>query len=362
MKTQRPLLLLAFAIAVLLAHPACNGFFVDDVTDEGQFVFVANNNGGTPGSVSGFLIDEFNGSLSQLTGSPFAAGTGPVDLDADADGTLLYVANQGGTISGFAIDANTGALTQVTGSPFSVTAPVSIAVDPAGRFVYILGAAGDVSPRRINSAGTLEIAGTGSQAGSSPQEVRVAPSGALVYVAGGDTGTFVFTVNSTDGSLTHTQTVIPATSGFHSDVVMEPQGEFAYVLDFANDRVHAYTVDSPNGQLAEITGSPFETGDGPVAIAADPTGQFIYVVNRTSGDVSAYSIGNDGALTAIANSPFDAGTSPSSLAVDPSGSFLYVGNDGSNNLSIFQIGSSGALSSLGTRSTGTDPVAVVAVP
>lgn len=359
---RRTLVLFAVAAALLLSLAGCNGFFVDDVTEEGEFVFVANNNAGTSGSVSGFLIDDGSGSLSQISGSPFAAGTGPLDVHSDADGRFLYVANQS-NISAYTIDADNGRLTSV-GDPFTSTAPVALAVDPAARFLFVLSSAGVVTPLRIDSStGALSTAGTESQAGSAPREIHVAPSGALVYVAGGSSGTFVFSVNSSDGSLANNQTVTPAASGFHTDVVVEPQGRFAYVVDSENDQVHAFTVASTTGQLAEITGSPYETGGVPFAVAVDPTANFVYVVNRGSGDVSGYTIGSDGALTEMANSPFDAGTTPESLAVDPSGRFLYVANRGSNNLSVFQINTTtGALSATGTRSTGTEPVSVVAVP
>ena len=359
---RRTLVLSSIAAAVLLALAGCNGFFVDDVTEEGEFVFVANNNAGTSGSVSGFLIDDGSGSLSQISGSPFAAGTGPVDLHSDANGRFLYVANQS-NISAFTIDPDNGTLTSI-GDAFTSTAPIALAVDPAARFLFVLSSSGVVTPLRINSStGALETAGTGSQAGSAPREIHVAPSGALVYVAAGSSGTFVFSVNSTDGSLTNNQTVTPAAGGFHTDVVVEPQGRFAYVIDSENDQVHAFNVASTTGQLTEIAGSPFETGGVPFALAVDPTAKFIYVVNRGSGDVSGYTIGSDGALTEMDSSPFDAGTNPEAVAVDPSGRFLYVANRASNNVSVFQINSAtGALTATGTRSTGTEPVSVVAVP
>src|SRR5687767_6000523 len=180
MTPRNTFVLLLMTAALLLALAGCNGFFVDDVTEEGEFVFVANNNAGTTGSVSGFLIEATNGSLAQLSGSPFSAGTGPLDLDSDANGQFLYVANQG-NITAFTIDPDNGGLAQVNGSPFTSTGPVALAVDPSARFLYVLGAAGTVTPLRINSStGALETAGTGSQAGSSPQEIHVAPSGALV--------------------------------------------------------------------------------------------------------------------------------------------------------------------------------------
>ncbi len=52
---------------------------------------------------------------------------------------FVYVANDGdGTISAYSINSATGALTQVTGSPFTAgTNPRSVAVDPTARFFVV---------------------------------------------------------------------------------------------------------------------------------------------------------------------------------------------------------------------------------
>ena len=65
-------------------------------------------------------MDPLAGTLTPISGSPFAAGTNPSSL-AMAHGQL-YVANQGSNnISAFAVDFNSGALTPVPGSPFAVS-------------------------------------------------------------------------------------------------------------------------------------------------------------------------------------------------------------------------------------------------
>ena len=59
-------------------------------------------------------------------------------------GRFLYAANSygpvgtSGTVSGYDINAITGALTAIGGSPFGAeTGPISIAVDPSDKFVYV---------------------------------------------------------------------------------------------------------------------------------------------------------------------------------------------------------------------------------
>ena len=79
------------------------------------FLFVAEINTG----LRVFSIGS-GGSLSEVSGSPYAVGTGPTAVDLDATGSYVYVANKGSNnISAFTLTAASGKLTAVAGSPFS---------------------------------------------------------------------------------------------------------------------------------------------------------------------------------------------------------------------------------------------------
>src|SRR5579871_5750064 len=73
----------------------------------------ANNN------VIAYSLNTHTGALTQIAGSPFPAGTGPVATAASASGPFLYAANRNSNnVSAYTINATTGALTAVAGSPF----------------------------------------------------------------------------------------------------------------------------------------------------------------------------------------------------------------------------------------------------
>ena len=137
----RKLRLGAFSFFVLVALVAgCNNFFTNEGNDGGgttvqpRFVYTANSGSD---NVSGFVVNTSTGDLTAAVNSPYNAGTSPNSVGADADGTLLYVANEGGGVSGFVISRANGSLAQVAGSPFtSGTNFTAVAVDPAARFVY----------------------------------------------------------------------------------------------------------------------------------------------------------------------------------------------------------------------------------
>jgi lactonase family protein with 7-bladed beta-propeller len=111
------------------------------VTPDGKFVVVANS---ATSTVAVFSLDASTGALTEVPGSPFASGQqaglvaiGPPALAGTPSGKFVFVA--GGNISAYTIDS-AGSLTSVPGTPVSIGAnaqPISIAVDPAGKFVYV---------------------------------------------------------------------------------------------------------------------------------------------------------------------------------------------------------------------------------
>ena len=100
------------------------------------FAYVANQGSG---NVSAYAIDTSTGALSEVAGSPFAAGIGPESISVHPSGKFAYVANFGsanvsGSVSAYTIDASTGALSEVVGSPFPAgTSPVNLTIARAIR-------------------------------------------------------------------------------------------------------------------------------------------------------------------------------------------------------------------------------------
>ena len=100
-----------------------------------KFAYVTNGNSN---DVSAYTINSATGALTAVTGSPFAAGTGPTSVAVDPWGRFLYVANGGfpGSVSVYVINPTNGALTALASLSVSGT-PAGVAVDPTGKFVYV---------------------------------------------------------------------------------------------------------------------------------------------------------------------------------------------------------------------------------
>jgi 6-phosphogluconolactonase len=202
-----------------------------------------------------------------------------------------------------------------------------------------------------NSGELTQIAGSPFPAGDGAESMVIHPSGKFLYVANpGDAENDVslFTI-ATDGTLTE---VTPRTSvaplGSQPQLlVMDPSGNFLYVMNSGSNNISVFSIDPTAGGLTPVTGSPFFTGLTPQYMALAPAGNLLYVTSpvgsgQSLGTIEGFSV-TSGVLSPLGVTPSD-GASPSGLAINPKGTFLYVANKSSNTISIFAISASGALS------------------
>lgn len=321
------------------------------------YVYINNN---TPGmnSVTAFARGA-DGTLTPLTGSPFAigccgtgSGVGSQDgLVLSSDGRFLLAANPGGdSIAVLSIGAS-GALEPVSGSPFPSGGkkPVSIAVHNQLVFVANAGNGGS------NYAG-FTLAANGSLA---------LIDGSIVAVAdGASLGEVVF---SADGTRLVGMRVDPSTidsfavdQGGHlkpapgSPFMAEGAGPFGsqflpaggpelFVSNAhdgpGNGTVSAFNV-ATDGTFKALPGSPYANQQtAPCWVAISPDGKLLFATNTMSDSVSTYSIGADGALTLVGNATLTGGPKlgATETRVDPSGRYLYVLEGGTNAISVLAI-------------------------
>jgi 6-phosphogluconolactonase (cycloisomerase 2 family) len=386
----------------------------------GWFVYVAN---GGSDSVSTYAIDSSTGALTSV-GTPLAVGPAPASVAVEPSGKFAYVAMGGSDVlSAYSIDSITGALTGI-GTFGAGQQPRAVTVDPYGKFVYVANYFSgyfrkppEVSAYTLDSiTGVLTATGPVIPvwAGNYPISITVDPAGRFAYLLYQTYSPNIrpFSIDSATGGLTDAGLGID--SGYASSLTIDPSGNFAYTTDSARSEVSAFTRNPGNGAMiahSTITGrrggfamsmtegtSPVNysprfafvanqtsndvsvytikdgalvsagpavaAGTAPYAVAADPAGRFAYVANHGSNDVSAYAIDSiSGALTSV-GTPIAAGTNPFSATVDPSGRFVYVANYGSGNVSGFAIAPvTGALTSVGAAvATGTNPYQVAVDP
>jgi YVTN family beta-propeller protein len=317
-----------------------------------------------------YTINPMTGALTSI-GPPVDSGDeGAQSVAVDPSGKFVYVANWGegdtaGSVSAYAINPTTGVLTSIgtieapcapPPSPGSC-APLSVAVDPTDRFVYVANEGGfaptSISTYTINATtGALKFTGLIASGGRAVS-VTVHPTGKFVYVAdvsngfsGENNNVSTYTINGTTGVLTSIGNITAGVSP--NSIAIDPSGKFAYVTNSGSNDVSMYTVDATTGTLTSM--GPIAAGASPSSVAVDPTGKFAYVTSRSTG-VLMYTINaTTGVLTSIGI--ISAGLSPSSIAIDPSGKFAYVTNADSNDVSMYRIdGTTGFLTLIGTIGT-----------
>jgi 6-phosphogluconolactonase (cycloisomerase 2 family) len=142
------------------------------------YLYIARS--GTNGGVAVYSIGS-GGSLTAVTGSPFAAGSGTFSVALDSTGTYAYAANRrDGTVSGYTIVPSTTALglslTQLSGSPYtSGTTVQSIGVDATNK--YLLAAAVGGNPDLTMYS--FDVAVPGKLDPATKVATGVAPAGAV---------------------------------------------------------------------------------------------------------------------------------------------------------------------------------------
>jgi DNA-binding beta-propeller fold protein YncE len=162
-----------------------------------------------PSYLDAFRIGS-DGRLAAAPGSPFAAQRiGPFGSTfSPTNGDQLFVSNAhdgagAGSVSVYDVAAN-GTLTAITGSPFadSQTAPCWVAISPDGDALFAINtASGSVSRYTVANDGTLGLVGStpfNSPTGLRPFDASVSPDGNFLYVV--DAGVAKVSAFAVDGT------------------------------------------------------------------------------------------------------------------------------------------------------------------
>ncbi len=277
-----------------------------------------------------------------------------------APALLAYVADAGdSTVKVFGLPTGASAVNTATVTTVSTTStlngvPVALALDPAGRYLFVtLHGGGDLlQVFRINTDGSLpsapttSIALTGSAAGNNSEIAVAAPAGSpggteYVYVATGVTGQLnAFRFNSTAQTLT---AFTPNVSGTDTPFSLTTASGGAYLYSggaIGNPRVRSYGVNTADGTLTVINVAASGTL-APVLVANDPTGPYFYTFDEGNEYLYAYQRNADGSLTAGNLPPTNA--SGNDLVVAPNGSAVYLSNGTMGTITQATIGANGDL-------------------
>jgi 6-phosphogluconolactonase (cycloisomerase 2 family) len=330
-----------------------------------------------------FSIDLGNGHIQTINNpnGPPIPGI-PTSVVLDPAGAYAYVivyqnpALTGGSITGIATFsiASGGRLSAV--GTTSVPDPTALAMDTAGKFLFVATSEGSIYVFSIGPNASLKAVGNptllaAEPGGATPSASALAvtstsypsqfaycsgvtpPTTENLYVTDKVNYALLNYSISSSGNLT----LVPynaisagiPTGTVPSGVAVDPCNRFVYVSNSAtNNNVSAYRIcyavslntNCPvaNFSLLEVTGSPYPAGDYPGPLLVDPYGKFLYVLDTGSNAISGYQIsGVTGALTAFTGAPTATNLEPTSIAIRKDDSWMFVANLSSANISEYAI-------------------------
>jgi 6-phosphogluconolactonase (cycloisomerase 2 family) len=234
-------------------------------------------------------------------------------MTACGGGTVAFMwvlGAQYNQIAGFKVDNFTGNLTQVVGSPFSSngTNPVSLAIKPGGRFVYVLnkgdaskGVAGNIALYSVGGDGILTFQQTYTSRGSVPVWAQVSGDGNYLYVL---------------------DTLYPNAAEYPNPNNLGDITVFA--LDPNTGRMQLV----PNQQFKDSNQTQltfFPVGNAPNMMTV--TTSCVFTLNTGDNTIVPYSVGTNGQLVTTANSTI-ATQAIKPTSITSHGSNVYVTDAG----------------------------------
>jgi 6-phosphogluconolactonase (cycloisomerase 2 family) len=186
-----------------------------------------------------------------------------------------------------------------------------------------------------------------------------------------------FTINTANGLLTPilgspfvarpTPPANPGKTPQGLHVAIMPSGQFLFSADVTNNAIEAFSVNQAIGTLTRIGTFPGQGSSCPFASAVDRTGRFLFVSDFCSAVITAYAIQPTGVLTPVAGSPFTffpMGAPVRDIKVDPGNSFVFTADSENNNVTAWTIGSTGTLTLVpgSPFPAGTAPFAIAVSP
>jgi len=312
-----------------------------------DFVYVAASAGasaGSAGQIYGYATDAQSGAIRSAVTPISSGGTNPVAMAMTSDYLNVYVANQGNnTVVHFTV-ADTGVLTQKDSITLPNT-PVSIAVNSANTYLYVVSSASSATLTEY----ALSSGAIGSVTSSQPLTLTAYPTDTII-----STGVTVLVNNGAVYVTAYDQ------SAYNPGGTTSSNANPGWVF--------GYSVGS-SGALTATSGSPYQAGVKPSALATDPTSRFVFVTDYASNELIGYTVLSTNVLSFMINGPFKTGNEPTSIIIDPRGIYMYVTNSLDNSLSSYSIAlPTGTPSTIvntvssAANTTDTEPVSVTVEP
>jgi 6-phosphogluconolactonase (cycloisomerase 2 family) len=220
----------------------------------------------------------------------------------------------------------------------------------------------DTGTGALTANGSIATGDSSDGRSFGPAALATANSGSFLYSANDGGGISAFAVNSSNGALT-TVSGSPFLTGLlvPTAIAVDPTSKFVYAADSGAAGIGGYAINASTGALSTISGSPFLTlGLRALSVTVHPNGRFVYTALGAFGTGIFAIDTNSGALSNFSVEPPFAGGQPQEVALNPAGTLAYVAN-GVSGVEAYSVNSSsGALTRIGNAAfaTGNNPIAL----
>ena len=314
--------------------------------------------------IHAFRFDAANGALEPAGVTEGVRNSSYLAFDPARE--FLYCVNEfkeyqgmaSGAVSAFRVDAATGKLTPLNTRASHGTDPCHLMVDRSGRNVLVANfASGSVCVLPIAADGSLEEASCviqhkGSsidprrQVGPHAHAIEIDAANRHVFVPDlGCDSVMIYALDAEKGMLTpnRNQPAAKVTPGAGPrQLVMHPNGRFAYLVNELNSTMTAYAYDAARGMLTALQTLPtlpagFAGHSSCAEVQVAPSGRFLYASNRGHDSIVIYALDPErGAMTLVGHES-TRGQIPRNFTLSPKGEFLAAANQDSNNLVMFRV-------------------------
>ena len=320
------------------------GFFQADFADcsaEGQTV----NYNATSGKFT--CLTDGGGTVSSAFTSPVTVSDGTTTSTLTASGIFiatstanpmgLFFANSTGSVSASGSLRVFGVSTFTTGTfsknvGIGTTTPTE-KLSVVGNISNILSVGNSTSIRQLTTVGV----------GSNPRAIFVS-------------GNYVYTANTSDGSISIVDISNPTASKQMSSITVgtNPRGiyvsgRYAYVTNNGDNTISIVDISSPT---VPVLMSTVAVGTGPQSIVV--SGRYAYVSNQGTKTISIVDVSNPKIPVQVGVT--NVGMEPFSIAV--SGRYAYTANNASNTISVVDVSDPSNPFQTATTSVGANPTGI----
>ena len=275
------------------------------ITPNGKFLYVGTWEGNI---LYAYSINDSTGALS-LVGS-YNLGSQVEAIVMNSTGAYLYAITVGQEIFSYKINQSTGQLS-ANGNLGTGYYPQAMAMDSTNNYIYVVNYYDfTINVFAINqSSGVLSAAGTFPTT-TNPDDIIISPNAKFMYVTGGGNSISGYAINSSSGAVTSLGSFY-AGGGHPISMAITPDNQYLYTgTQTNNNAVVSFNIES-TGVLAQIGAYP--SGYTPY-VTLDTVNGFLYTANGGGSNISVFSMNStNGVLNQVTGSPFAAGSSPNSI-------------------------------------------------